>query len=325
MDNTNTRLVASKSRLVPSILAGRTGFLSIPLPTRANEALHKKPGSVSATLQSSVSNHHLLRSPRSFTLAPRCLAIVAVAPSTRRVHRLRFLARSSLSLLVSPARYFAIAELTRPLSVTVAPLLDVCIGSHLALHTSARTLPLVYDWYVLSPLLLTLCLTHLQSSASPLRHPFTTRCTLPDATPIHANHTSLPRLLNPDSSSVNTPVSLRARWMGSALTDRLGNFAVAPASSLRPCLAGFTLSDANSISSLPFPPEVRDSIRQEHGIATCEMDGLSVDGKTWSFELCHPGVFTASLPRWLSLVHGPISVSRLSPSAHGLAMMAFKA
>ncbi|KAJ7644453.1 hypothetical protein FB45DRAFT_1021221 [Roridomyces roridus] len=63
-----------------------------------------------------------------------------------------------------------------------------------------------------------------------------------------------PRLANADWSSIKTSVTLRARWMGSASTERLGNLtAVALASSLRPCLVDFTLFSANSISSLPPP------------------------------------------------------------------------
>ncbi|KAJ7611598.1 hypothetical protein FB45DRAFT_1118670 [Roridomyces roridus] len=59
---------------------------------------------------------------------------------------------------------------------------------------------------------------------------------------------------------------------GLSVDGRLGNLtAVTAASSLRPCLAGFTLFNANSISSLPSTPEARDSIRQER--YRCVRDG----------------------------------------------------
>ncbi|KAJ7611624.1 hypothetical protein FB45DRAFT_1065672 [Roridomyces roridus] len=197
-----------------------------------NRALHKKRESVSATLQSFVSNHHLLlgsRTPRSSPLVPRSLAI--------RAHWL-------------------------PLLLPSPPLLDVCIGlpalpflAFVTVAPSTRLSP--------SPPLLGVCIGedpfHWCLTVPPRHTPPRLAAASPTRHPIHGNHiaipqyihspraTSPPRLANPDSSSVKTLVSLRARWMDPASTDRL---AVAPASSLRPCLAGFTSSNTNSISSL---------------------------------------------------------------------------
>ncbi|KAJ7611647.1 hypothetical protein FB45DRAFT_1065690 [Roridomyces roridus] len=229
---------------MPPFLRSGSGVLSIPLQhAQMDRVVHKKRESVSATLQSSVSKHHhllswvparpvrlhsllavspLLSSPPllgpqwlellalhrlalanptpsvspspplldvriGFVVPPALpfLAFVAAAPSTRRVH------------------WFPLFALPR-FCHRRPPLLDVCIGED-PFHC----------------FMIVLCVT-----------PSTTRCSFPDATShprkphrdtsvysLSTRATSLPRLVNRDSSSVKTPVSLRARWMGSASTD----------------------------------------------------------------------------------------------------------
>ncbi|KAJ7611594.1 hypothetical protein FB45DRAFT_1065643 [Roridomyces roridus] len=175
------------------------------------------------------------------------------------------------------------------------PLLDVCIGFPHPLFTTSplRCRPPLLDTHRRGPFPLVFdC-----SSASP---PPRLAAVFPTRHPIHANHaailqyihspraTSSPRLVNSDSSSVKTPVSLRARWMDPASTERLGRLnPVAPVSSLRPCLASFHSRSCPPLGSSPF---TLGSCARQDGIqrvsnlvdtTACEMDGRSCDGYTW--------------------------------------------
>ncbi|KAJ7632113.1 hypothetical protein FB45DRAFT_865941 [Roridomyces roridus] len=94
--------------------------------------------------------------------------------------------------------------------------------------------------------------------------------------------------LRSEIQHANNIVPLRARWMDPVSTERLGRSnPVAPASSLRPCLAGFHSSSWPPLGLSPFT--VGSWVRQD-GIqsvsdlvhtAACEMDGRSWDGQTW--------------------------------------------
>ncbi|KAJ7611643.1 hypothetical protein FB45DRAFT_1037294 [Roridomyces roridus] len=350
MNHSNTRLSASKSRLMPSrylpmppFLRSGSGFLYIPLPTRANgSSLHKKRESVSATLQSFVSNHHLLLGypPASFVPTRSSLSRLAhngltcslllaspllPSPPTRRAHWFPF-AQPTSPLLPSPPLLDVCTGSVAPPAlpflafVTVAPLLDVRIGS-------------LYPFFPSSPYV---CIGEdpfFSSSASPpsrltaVPRRGTSIKTASQYFSIFTLH-ALPLFLG---SPIEIRVASRHRcccvrdgWTQRRRIDSAILTAVAPASSLRPCLAGFTSSNANSISSLHMKFETQYA-KNKMSLRARWMGPVLTDRLGRSNPVAPASSLRPCLASFHSRSWPPLDLSHLSPFAHGLAKMGFNA